>query len=82
MKNINLKIKETIKSIVEDSTIHGIPRLVKPNSWISKIAWMLFLIASMSYCIYLILAAILCYLQFNTVTNIVNITERLETFQL
>jgi hypothetical protein len=75
MKNINLKIKETIKSIVEDSTIHGIPRLVKPNSWISKIAWMLFFIASISYCIYLILTAIFVYLQYNTVTSIETITD-------
>jgi hypothetical protein len=75
MKNTNLKIKETIKSIIEDSTIHGIPRLVKPNSWISKIAWMLFFIGSISYCIYLILTAILDYLQFNTVTNIETIKD-------
>ena len=75
MENKSRKIKETIKSIIEDSTIHGIPRLVKPNSWISKMAWILFFIVSISYCIYLILTAILDYLQYNTVTNIETIKD-------
>ena len=63
MESKSKKIKETIKSIIEDSTIHGIPRLVKPNSWISKIAWILFFIGSISYCLYLIVTALLSFLQ-------------------
>jgi hypothetical protein len=75
MEQGNKKINETIISIIEDSTIHGIPRLVKPNSWISKIAWILFFIGSISYCLYLIVTALLSFLQYNTVTNIQTITE-------
>ncbi len=49
--------------------------LVKPNSLISKIAWILFFIGSLSYCVYLIITAISGYLEYNTVTNIKTITE-------
>ena len=75
MEQGNKKINETIISIIEDSTIHGIPRLVKPNSWISKIAWLIFFICSINYCIYLIITTVLSYLQYNTVTNIEIVTE-------
>jgi hypothetical protein len=69
------KIKETIKSIIEDSTIHGLPRVLKSNSWTSKIAWILFFIGSTSICLNLIITAILSFLKYKTVTNIETITE-------
>jgi hypothetical protein len=75
MENKSKKIKNKIKSIIEDSTIHGLPRLLKSNSWISKIAWTLFFISSINYCIYLVITSLLSYLEYNTVTNFELITE-------
>ena len=67
MEQRNKKIKETIKSIIEDSTIHGLPRVLKSNSWTSKIAWILFFIGSTSICLNLIITAILSFLKYKTV---------------
>jgi hypothetical protein len=75
MERKSKKIKNTIKSIIKDSTIHGIPRLLKANSLMSKISWILLFICSISYCIYLIITASLSYLQYNTVTNFEIIPE-------
>ena len=75
MERNSKKIKNTIKSIIKDSTIHGIPRLLKANSLMSKISWILLFICSISYCIYLIITASLSYLQYNTVTNFEIIPE-------
>ena len=71
----NKKIKNLIKSIIEDSTIHGIPRLLKSNSWISKIAWIIFFCISTSFCLYLIVSSILSFLQYNVVTTIETTNE-------
>ena len=68
-------IKETIKSILEDSTIHGIPRILKSKSWISKIAWIIFLCISTSFCLNLIITAVFNYLKFDVVTTIETITK-------
>ncbi len=70
-----MKIKNTIKSIIEDSTVHGIPRLLKSNSLISKITWIIFFCLSTSCCIYLIISAIFNYLQYSVVTTIETIIE-------
>jgi hypothetical protein len=69
------KLKILIKSIIEDSTIHGIPRLFKSNSWISKIAWIIFCCISTSFCVYLIISSILIFLQYNVVTTIETTNE-------
>jgi len=68
-------IKENIKSIIEDSTIHGSPRVLKSNSWISKIVWTIFFCLSSSCCVYLIISATLSFLQYSVVTSIETITE-------
>jgi hypothetical protein len=71
----NLKIKENIKSIIEDSTVHGLPRVLKSNSLISKIVWTIFFCLSSSCCVYLIISAIFSFLQYSVVTTIETITE-------
>jgi len=80
MERKSKKINNTIKSIIKDSTIHGIPRLFKVNSLISKISWIILLACSISYCIYLIITASLSYLQYDTVTNFKIIPEMPATF--
>ena len=68
-------IKENIKSIIEDSTIHGIPRIIQSNSLISKIVWAICFLVSAGWCIYMILTGLSSYLQWNDVTSIEIITE-------
>jgi hypothetical protein len=57
-ENSNKKLKNIVKSIVEDSTIHGLPRILKANNLISKITWIIFSCISTGFCLYLIVAAI------------------------
>jgi hypothetical protein len=75
MESKNKKIKERIILLIKDSTVHGLPKAFKANYLINKIVWILFFIGSISYCIYLILAATSGYLQYNTVTNIETIKQ-------
>ena len=74
-KTKSTAIKERIISIISDSTMHGIPRLIKSKSLISKIIWTLFFVTCTAGCIYLILSSICTYLEYNDVTSIEIITE-------
>jgi len=68
-------IKKRIFSIIEDSTMHGIPRLIKSKSLISKIIWALFFVTCAAGCIYLILSSVCTYFEYGDVTSIEIITE-------
>jgi hypothetical protein len=76
MNKTKLKaIKKRLFSIISDSTMHGIPRLIKSKSLISKIIWAFFFVTCAAGCIYLILSSICTYLEYNDVTSIEIITE-------
>jgi len=75
MEEKDINIKTTLKLIIEESTIHGIPRVFKAKYLITKITWIIFFCISASVCTYSIIASILNYFQYSVVTTIETITE-------
>jgi len=75
MENNKTKLKNIVKSIIEDSTIHGLPRIIKANNSVSKLAWIIFSCISTSFCLYLIITAIFNYFEFKVIIQIDSKTE-------
>jgi len=67
-ENLDLKIK--LKELLIDSTIHGIPRVLKSKSLTIKLIWILCFFISTSYCIILVIEAVNIFLDYEAVTNI------------
>ncbi len=59
-----------LSEIFSESTLHGIPRLLKSKSFLSKIMWALCFLVSIGFCINIIAMSIVDYLQFDTVVDI------------
>ncbi len=74
-ENNNKKLKNIVKSIIEDSTIHGLPRILKANNLISKITWIICSCISTGFCLYLIVAAIINFFEYKVMTTIETKTE-------
>jgi len=70
------KISKTVLSVIEDSTVHGLPNIVKNERIINKIMWTIVFLASFGYCTYLIVNSILDYLQFDHITQIATVFEQ------
>ena len=70
------KISKTVLTVIEDSTIHGLPNIVKNGRIINKLMWAIAFLASFSYCAYLIVNSILAYLQYDHVTQIETVFEQ------
>ena len=51
-KQLNSLMKECVKEWCEDTTSHGFKNMVKTDSWLIRITWIILIIASMSYCVY------------------------------
>ena len=51
-KELNSLMKECIKDWCEDTTSHGFSNMVKTDSWIIRITWIILIIVSMAYCMY------------------------------
>ena len=45
-------MKECVREWCEDTTSHGFKNMVKTDSWVIRIIWVILIIASMGYCIY------------------------------
>ena len=58
-KQLNKLMKECVKEWCEDTTSHGFKNMVKTDSWLIRITWIILIIASMSYCVYSIFLKIL-----------------------
>ena len=71
------EIKNILKELFGDSTIHAVPRIIKSKRVFIKILWSISLLVSTSYCFYLIINSILSYLDFNNniITRIEKISE-------
>ena len=63
------------KDLLADSTVHGIPRLLKSKSYLSKVVWAFFFIISFSYCVYVIFETVFDYLEYKTVVSFDNYPE-------
>ena len=49
-KTLGKSIVEYLKEWCDDTTSHGFKNIVKTDSWMIRIAWILLVIGSMSYC--------------------------------
>ena len=63
-------IKETVISIIIESTIHGLPNIFRAKEVFIKIIWLLFTIVSFLACTFYSYQSISAYLNFDFVTNI------------
>ena len=61
---------EELSEIFAESTLHGIPRLLKSKSFLSKLMWALCFLVSIGFCIYMIALSIDDFLEFDTVVDI------------
>jgi len=64
-----------LKELLADSTVHGIPRLVRSKSFLSKLVWLAFFIISCCYCVYLIFETIFDFFEYNTIISFDNYPE-------
>lgn len=69
-KNAREEIKETLKELVQDSTSHGIPRVLKSKPISMKILWALCFLASTGYCISLVINTINDFLSYDHITSV------------
>ena len=69
MKKIKL-MKETFLSIIDGSTVHGLPNIFRTTLIILKLIWFLSTTVSVLACAFFILQSINDYLNFDFVTNI------------
>ena len=69
------KIKHVIKETAEFSTSHGIPNIVRSQSYFLKIMWLLCFLVSSGGCAYLVYRSISNYLEFEVVTKINVLSE-------
>ena len=70
MKNKLEKIKATIYESLLETTIQGIPNLIRTKYISLKIIWLILLLISTSCCIYYIIDSYSAYLDYETVTTI------------
>ena len=64
------RIKESSFRILTESTIHGIPSILKTNYLFSKILWAVSTLACLVICLVLVENSISAYLENNVVTSI------------
>jgi len=67
--NNSSQIKEKIREYLKSSTFHGLPNIVRTNSKLFQIIWLIFSIISACTCIFYTFQTISEYLSFNTVTT-------------
>ena len=64
-----------LRNKLEESSMHGIPNIIRSDRAILKIVWLIILLASISYCAYLMWMSIQTYLRYPVVTNIDKILQ-------
>jgi hypothetical protein len=63
------------KELLADSSVHGIPRLVRSKSFLSKVVWTFFFTISFFYCVFVIFETIFDFLEYKTVISFDNYPE-------
>lgn len=71
----NLAVKECLIHLVEESTIHGLPRIFKSEIRIVKLLWLICFLGSAGYCVYMTLGSIFNYLDYEVITSIESIRQ-------
>jgi hypothetical protein len=72
-KTFKKEIAETAKSFLEESTSHGVPRIVKyaiTKKWSLAIFWFILFVSSFSYCMYTIVNCFIIYYSFGITTTV------------
>ena len=64
------KALEELNQIFAQSTLHGIPRILKSKSFVSRLMWALCFLVSSGLCIYMVAMSICDFLQYGTVVDI------------
>ncbi len=62
------QILNLISNTFENSSIHAIPNIVRNESYLIKIIWIIFLLGSTGYCAYLVYQSVMNYLSFDVVS--------------
>jgi hypothetical protein len=77
--NNSSQIKEKIRDYLQSSTIHGLPNIVRTNSKLFQIIWLISFIISACLCVFYTFQTVSDYLGFNTVTTfkLVNLDQTL-----
>jgi len=70
------KISKIVLGCLEDSTIHGLPNIVRNEHIINKIMWAILFAGAFGYTTYLIVIAILAYLEYNVNSNLETVFEQ------
>ena len=74
--NLLFLIYKAVKEILANSTSHGIPNIVRSDSLITKLVWLVFLLASTGLCAYLVVQSILNYASFDVNAKLRVVDER------
>jgi hypothetical protein len=80
LKTNNKDIKKRSRQLLELSTCHGMPNIVRTQNLFILIMWSFFTVASTCFCSYFVIKAILDYLKNSTITNIQVISENQAQF--
>ena len=62
------QILNLISNTFENSSIHAIPNILRNESYLIKIIWIIFLLGSTGYCAYLVYQSVMNYLSFDVVS--------------
>jgi hypothetical protein len=60
---------------IERTTSHGLPNIVRSNNLVIKIMWILFFLASLTYCSYVIIVSLIDYFKYQTVVSTTYVKE-------
>jgi hypothetical protein len=75
-----VKVKKRTGELLETSTLHGIPNIVRTKSLFILIMWSSFTVLSACYGSYFVFKSIVDYLKYDTVTKIEIINEKVVQF--
>ena len=71
-----LEIKSLVAKISQESTSHGLPKIISANSLSLKLFWSIFFLVSSGGCAYFIMLSLSEYLKYEAITRIKIINEK------
>lgn len=79
MLNKKKEILRLISNTFANSSIHAVPNILRNESYLLKLMWIIFLLGSTGYCAYLISQSVMIYLSYNVVSlNRINSKRSIE----
>jgi hypothetical protein len=74
-KEKKLQVVNKVKTLLEGSTSHGIPNIIRTNRISIKTLWTVCFLAALGSCSYMVIKSVTDYLEYDTVSKIEYITE-------